>query len=233
MQLTVNRRVVLALLYGAAGAVVIVGAAAQIAQPHVRYSAGVRLLNMLRLDAEWNLPTWFSGLCLLLAACLLALIAGIERDRGQPFVYRWRGLAVIFFILSLDEIIGLHELLNPITRDIFAPSRTLALPWVVPALILVGILLILYLPLLRSLDAPIRIRMLLAGFIYVVGATGLESVSGIYFSSHQYLALSYNIWASAEETAEILGIVLFIDVLLLHIAGHFTKRDVCLNIRFR
>lgn len=98
-------------------------------------------------------------------------------------------------------------------------TDVLAFPWVIPAFACVVVLLIVYVPLLKSLPAPIRLRMIVAGFVYVCGAIVLETISGFYFLSQQHLTLWYSIWASLEEIAEMLGVVLFIAALLLHLAS--------------
>jgi len=71
-----------------------------------------KLFALFYADWEYNLRSWYSASALLACALLLVLIAATRRRRGDRFALHWSALALLFFGLSLDEAIGLHERLN-------------------------------------------------------------------------------------------------------------------------
>ena len=64
------------------------------------------LLQLFDLDEENNLPTWFSSFLLLNNAFFLALVARLESTQDK---LQWTLMSIGFFILSVDEVAGLHE----------------------------------------------------------------------------------------------------------------------------
>src|SRR5258706_2060445 len=61
------------------------------------------------VDAESNIPTWYQVVVLLGSGLLLGLNAARVRRAGGRFVGHWRGLAVLFVAMSIDELAQLHE----------------------------------------------------------------------------------------------------------------------------
>ena len=57
---------------------------------------------------EKNIPNFYSAVALLLSSILLWLIAIFHKERKEKF-YPWSGLALIFCLLSFDEVLALHE----------------------------------------------------------------------------------------------------------------------------
>jgi len=88
MRISIHRRRILALLYGAVALMAVLGSVAQLAVPYAGSPATRHFVDVFRLDYEWNLPTWFSSMCLLLAGLLLCAIAVVEHGAGRRFVFR-------------------------------------------------------------------------------------------------------------------------------------------------
>ena len=80
---------------------------------------------------------------LLCAGLLAAVAAGEAVDRG-----RWRMLAVGFVYISIDEAVGLHELLG----ELFDTEGVLHFGWVIPAAAVVLGVGLAFLGFLRRLD---------------------------------------------------------------------------------
>jgi hypothetical protein len=59
-----------------------------------------------------------------------------------------------------------------------------------------------------------RIGIIASGFIYVMGAAGIELVSGQFFDESNKRQFAYAFFTVAEEGMEMLGIVLLIHTLL-------------------
>jgi hypothetical protein len=64
--------------------------------------------DLLRLDAEANLPTWASSLQFGLAGIACLALAATERAGG----WRWAAVGALLLLLSLDESATLHERLS-------------------------------------------------------------------------------------------------------------------------
>ncbi len=188
-----------------------------------RYTIGrdrylVRLFN---LDVEWNFPSVYNTTLLLFSACLFACIAWFERQGGLRFRRRWWGLAGLFFIASLDELMSFHEQLSSPVRAITGADGFLHYAWLLPAFLLLAILLVMYLPLFISLSSPFKMRFGGAAVLYLLGAVGLEMIGGKILDSLSIDSLSYSLETQAEEILEWAGLLLLVDSLFFYIAGRF------------
>lgn len=112
----------------------------------------------------------------------------------------WTILAIGFHIMSIDEVVGLHEWLNSALEDIL---------WTKIAMIGVGIVGLAFIPFLIKLDPYERQWFLIAGIIYLGGAVGIETATEHYKDNDMLNTLPYNLWTCTEEALEMLGIVLF------------------------
>ena len=178
-----------------------------------------KLMNRFDINHEPSIPAWYSS-CALLVSSSLLLLTGIarmqERDR---FYMHWLALGAVFLWLSLDEAAMFHEGIN--TALVFSQPETEGLfyfPWVIPALIFVGIVGICYIRFLRHIDRRTAAFFLVAGAVYVMGAVGMEMSAGPFVEKYGELSLPHMICEVIEETLEMLGIVIFIYALLDHLA---------------
>lgn len=163
------------------------------------------------LSYEGNLPTWYASVLPLTCAGLLAWIAaGEARDRGY-----WRLLAAGFVYISIDELVGLHELLSAL----FDTEGVLRFGWVIPAGILVVVLGLTFVGFLRRLDRPTARRFVLAGSLYVTGAVVFELPLGWWTEAHGDDSFGYALIDWCEETLEFTGLTVFAATLLGRLAG--------------
>lgn len=174
------------------------------------------LTKLFDLDREANIPTWFSGFLLGLAAALLGLIGANHRRLGNRTGGQWIALAWIFAFLSLDEVAGVHERLGAILRRASSISHWTHFVWPIPATVLVAVLFLMYRKWFAALERPTRRGIWIAAAVYLGGAIGMEVLSGVYWArqgveSHD---LVYTILTTIEETLEMAGMLLFIRVLL-------------------
>lgn len=165
------------------------------------------LHSLLSLSYEANLPTWHASMLAFVCALLLFAWARVrERDRLAT-----RLLGLGFLVISLDELVGMHEMLSvPFQFD----SPLLHFGWVVPAGGLVLALGAAYLPFLRHLPRRTAARCILAGGLYVVGAVGMDIPLGAWAAEHGDDDLGYALIDWFEETLEIAGMTLFACTLL-------------------
>ena len=162
-------------------------------------------LSIFDLDEEASFGTWFTVVILLIAGRLLLARARVLRAEADPWHLWWLILGIGFHILSLDEVVGMHELLNTIMEDT---------PWTVVGFWILGIVGLSYLPFLWQYRWRAAGLFLLAGAIYAGGAVGVEHFTGADVNS-----LHYNMWTTLEEGMEMAGAIVFIYALLDYMPG--------------
>lgn len=223
-------RALVLLLLCIVGLLLLAGLLASLLLWQTSYDTALGFIPSFRFDRERSVPTYFSVLLLAACSCLLALIAVAGRQRpAGTYVTHWWVLAFVFGLMSIDELVGLHErLMAPVRRllDIEGPSL-LYFAWVVPGLVFVALLGLYFLPFLWRLPRPIAFRFMLAGAIYVGGALGVEMAGGYYASTFPDWQtkgtdafFGYELIVMLEETMEMLGLIVFVHALLLYLARH-------------
>lgn len=186
------------------------------------------LARLFDLDGEGNVPAWFSSVTLFLPAVLLGIIGWAERLRRASYAWHWLFLAVVFAALSLDEAAGLHEMSIVPIRNAIHARGVLYFAWVIPGAGFVAVMGIAYFRFLRALPPPSRWGMVLAGSLYVGGALGLELVGAALASAGLRDSVFYSLEVLIEETLEMTGVVVFVRVLVAHLARELPE----LRIRF-
>lgn len=168
-----------------------------------------RVLELLSLSAEGNVPTWWSSL--LAAACAgeLARIARASGGAEASLVRGFWALSVGFLCISCDEVAQLHEDLGLLVEG----EGLFYFGWVKFAIALVVALAIGFVPFLRALPAEVRRPFLLTGALYVAGAVGMELPLGLWVDAHGSENLGYSLIDWVEETMEIVALTAFLTTL--------------------
>ncbi|MFM1886403.1 MAG: hypothetical protein RL026_1560 [Pseudomonadota bacterium] len=176
------------------------------------------------MSREANIPSYLSGLLLLLASASAAVLGmGHVGSREQDKIRRsWLICAVGLAFMSLDETTAIHELLNePAAAALGALGMSgrmglFYFAWVVPAAL--GLLAAApwFYNFLRRMPPDLRRRCLMAGALFVAGAVGIEMFEGDVVEQHGR-DWRYLLWVTAEETAEMTAVVLFIRAALLEL----------------
>ena len=185
-------------------------------------------IRLVDLDAEINIPTFFSAVTLLIASLLLFYIAQVNRAVRKDYL-AWLVLALTFLYLSLDEAAMIHEMLIGIFKRSPTNPGLFYNTWVIPygiALIIGGVL---YIPFLIRLPRRSLILFVVSGIIYVSGAMGVEMFEGKYESVFGTKNLIYDIYCAVEETMEMFGVALFIYALLDYISS--TSESITITVR--
>ena len=167
------------------------------------------LRQLFDVDEENNLPTAISALALLITAGFLLLLGLRKRTQRDPWTPYWLVLALAFGLLSLDEIAGLHETYNSISRT----------SWGIPGATAAAGFGLVYLRFLRDLPSSTRWRFVAAGFLFVGGAVGVEMATDWYADEDLLDTLSYNLWTAVEEGLEMTGVLVFLHALLGYMRG--------------
>jgi hypothetical protein len=175
-----------------------------------------RLWAHFDLNEEPAFPTWFSTMVLMSACACLSAITVEKRRLVDRFARQWGGLAVIFLLLSIDEVAGIHELLSLTVSHLLHFSHVVNFAWVIPAGLFVLLFFFAYLRFLIHLSPTFRRLFIVSGIIYVFGAAVMEVVGGwvdVKWGIHRVYILSVTV----EEGCEMLGASLFVYSLLKYL----------------
>ena len=178
-------------------------------------------LALFDLDKEWNFPTFYSALLLLLAAAALSCIAAECRASRSGDFRNWFALAVLFCFLGFDELFSFHNSAKHLVPLWFKHIQLFNLRWdlrwiviAVPAAVLIGLL---FVPFVLRLPRRTACGIIIAGIIYFGSAVGLEIVGGWWIGKHGKRNWTYATEAVVEETLEMVGALMFVGVLLAYI----------------
>jgi len=177
------------------------------------------LVALFDLDAEGNVPTWFSTVQLLACSVLLGLIGSVKHRRREPFARHWLVLSAIFLYMSADEASVIHELLNPVIRSALHVPPVFYYAWVVGGAVAVLVVGLVYLRFVWSLPARTRRLVIIAGSIYVAGALGMDVPEGLYAFRHGMETFPYALMTTVEEVMEMAGLTVFLYALLLYVGA--------------
>jgi len=162
-------------------------------------------ISIFDLDCEESFGTWFSsGILFLAGQLLLEQARRVVNDRTQRT--RWYILAGGFHLLSLDEVVGLHEYLNSLLEET---------SWTTVGAVGAVFLVIFFSPFLVKLQARTRALFVVSGAIYLGGALGVERHTEWYDDHDLLNSVAYNLWNAVEEGFEMIGVVLFVYALLV------------------
>lgn len=226
MILVISARRLAAALAGAVGVLALAYVLVRVARHGFGHDRLLGLASLFELNAERNVPAWFASVLLCLPALLLATIGWAERRRRAPYAWHWLILAVVFAGLSLDEAAGLHELSIGPLRAGLETSGVLHFAWVIPGAAFVALMGIVFLGFIRALPAPSRRGTLVAALLYVGGALGLELVGSALSAAGQEEGVLYSVAVLFEETLEMSGVVVFVRVLIAHLARELPELQV-------
>ncbi|MEJ5913089.1 hypothetical protein [Pseudokineococcus sp. 1T1Z-3] len=210
--MTVRPGVLVALLLPVAVVLVAVSAAVHLwglATPGgVPFDGYERLVEIVDVDTETTVPTWFSASLLLLCALLLLDVTRTAWAGRSRWRFHWATLAVVFAYLSADEGSRLHETGSALL-DRAGVDTGLRFGWVALAVPLVAVLALAMLPFVRRLPRRTALSFVGAGVLYVGGAAGLEVVSGFVVDATGVGSAPYVLVSSLEELCEMAGATVF------------------------
>jgi hypothetical protein len=170
-------------------------------------------------DAEANLPTWYSSITLLACSLMTGAIALSPLGDDHRSARHWIGLSIVFFLATLDESVGLHEIGNAWLSDALDPGGLLFTPWVVPGVLFVVILAAAYRPFVADLPEPVRRLAVRGALVFVVGALGLEMIEGAIADTHGgEESFADGLVSAGQEFLEMLGVILIIEALTTYMA---------------
>lgn len=173
------------------------------------------------LDVEANVPTLASAVALLGAAALLWFTGSATQRHGREYAAHWRGLAVVFVFLALDEAAGFHEKLSAPLRESLHLTGVLHFAWILPYALLVAVLGVVYARFVLSLDPLAKRDLVGAGAVFLGGAVGLEMVGGLIASGATEPTAAFLAAVTLEEALEMVGIAMLVRGLVAYNERHF------------
>ena len=172
-------------------------------------------LDSLNMDRELNIPTLFSTLLLF---SISMLMKKLYTTSGRESPRDWLLLSKIFFFLGLDEAVQIHEIfIIPGFRQYLHPM--FGSTWVIPYGFLAICLAYRYRFFLKQLPRDTSVRLVAAGLIYILGAIGMEIIGSHLIQSGiiKWQGFSYGMITGAEETLELLGLIIAIHALIIEL----------------
>ena len=171
------------------------------------------LLHKFKLDAEANIPTWFSSAMLALGGLGWWGLARQVKAEGGRDHWRMALLAGIFLYLSCDETASIHEMASGPIKNTFGQSKIFVHAWVLVGIIPVIIVSAMMLPMLLRLSRTMRNGLLLAGGLYLGGALLVETIGGAISGVEGKDTFAYFVASSIEESMEMAGAIMLIQTL--------------------
>lgn len=192
--------------------------------------AAIHFKELFTVNSEGRVPTWYSAAALLLCASLLLVIGCFGAARR--FRLHWLSLSAIFLFISMDEASGLHDEMSGYLYQLMPTGGALYNTWVVPAGIGVILLGVWMWRFILSLPRTTQGLFVLAAFMYVGGALGLEIVGSIYLTTHDFNSKTptYALLATLEELFEMSGVAVFVYALLSYIQSQRIELRVDLRL---
>jgi hypothetical protein len=165
--------------------------------------------NSFHLDNEISVGTWFNSM-LLLGVSVSAFWVGrsteLEADR-RP----WAVIAVLFFLLSADEVGTIHEQMSRTVRLRFDLPSYLQYAWVLPAAAFVLLLTLYFARFVFRQKMHVRNGIVAAAAIYLSGALGFEMLGAHFATMEGKETLSYILACGFEELLEMCGCIRMIE----------------------
>jgi hypothetical protein len=182
------------------------------------------LSNIFDMDMETAFPNFFSTFMLISVTAVSAWAAALDKENKGG----WLGIAVVFFILALDETASLHNSLVYVYRVDAVSSEMQNYFWFVPLIPVLALLGLAYLRFWLRLPAFQKIFFVLSAVVYIGGAAGIEVISGWLAVLEGANSRYYNLTMLMEETSEMIGVILFLHCLFHYLAGR--KPEFTVNV---
>lgn len=168
-------------------------------------------VTLFDVDAEANVPTWFSSVLLL--TCAVSSWAMSRRVESEPRKARgFRLVATLLGLFSIDEVASVHERVAA-WMLITVRAHDIARIWVWGAGgVIVAALFFSLAPFLAALDRSLRSRLVASGVIFVMGALVLEAIGHHWAAQHGFANATYAALSGFEELLEMLGALFFLQI---------------------
>jgi hypothetical protein len=178
-----------------------------------------RIVEWIDVNREGSIPTWYATITLASCAALLGIIALDAARRRKPYPFHWAALGLIFALLSLEEILGIHSEATGRLRELVSITDG---PGYAIALVLIGLVGLAIVALLFGrfyLHLPSRWRtwFTIAAVVYAIGVFASDAVGDYLITAAGEPTLAYDVVLTVEEALEMTGVLIVIVMLLEYI----------------
>lgn len=181
------------------------------------------LISLTFVDDEQNFPTLFSALLWAFSALCSAVVTVLARKRKGPDVWRWAALSLGFLYIAFDEGLALHERLRVPLRALLGSGNLDRSYLAIRGLAVVLVLTLMFWGFLRRLPAKMRFTFLIAAFLFLGGAVGVDIIGMNYAEVHGDNNLTGAMIATVEESLEMAGVIVLIYGLLTYLAESYKE----------
>ncbi|RIQ31030.1 hypothetical protein [Jiangella rhizosphaerae] len=187
------------------------------------------VLALLNGGHERSLASWWTS-ALLVACCAAALVAArLARGAGEGGAARaWAVLAAVLGLLSLDEIVSLHERGAEWAAAVFETGSLLArLGWTIPAAAILVASLVVLVPAFRAVPRRARLIVVAGLATSIAGALGMEVLNVLLVDAGARY-LWRHLAMAVEEAAEMAGVVIVLLGVLTAVRVSWNERGMAL-----
>ena len=189
-------------------------------------------MYIFNLDKEYNFPTLYTVILLIICSFLLKQITILEHNHQSLFIKYWQTLYFIFIFLAFDEAFQIHGIFMLFPEFAKKLPGIFHFPWVIPYGIAVAIFGWYFAKFTLNLPTKIKRLFLLSATFYIGGALGIEMLGGAWIRiAGNQRNLVYALIASTEEMMEIIGLLIFSYSLMIYITKYRQEKiDITINI---
>jgi hypothetical protein len=191
-----------------------------------RNRATDRWLELVDVNGEANIPTWFSVTLLSAGAVAVAAVATRSRRRAQPDAAAWSFVALFLTAMSIDEMVGLHESVGGEVDDVVAFPLIGGYGWLVPGTLIGLVGAAVLWRAVVPLPAHPRNAIVLSIGLFGAGAVGLEVVEAMITDEDTTVGTEFFLVTGAQELLEMLGATLFLRTMLIELQRRTTAIDL-------
>ncbi len=168
-----------------------------------------RYWHSFNLENEISLGTWFNSVLALGVSGAAYWVSRSKEPGGEAAGFRrhWLVIAVLFLLISADEVGGMHEQLNQTINIRVSLPSYLRYAWVIPAGIFVCALTLFFGRFVLKQPREMRRAILGAAAMYLTGARGFEMLGSHIASNAGPASPAYHIAVGLEELLEMLGCI--------------------------
>ncbi len=189
-------------------------------------------MYIFNLDKEWNFPTLFTVILLIICSVSLKQITILEKNHQSLFIKYWQILYFIFIFLAFDEALQIHGIFMLYPELGKKLPGIFHFPWVIPYGIAVAIFGLYFAKFTWNLPTKIKRLFLLSAPFYIGGALGIEMLGGLWIRiAGDQRNLVYALIVTTEEMMEIIGLIIFLYSLMIYITKYRQKKiKITINI---
>jgi hypothetical protein len=175
------------------------------------------LIPLFDLNEEQNIPTFVTGLFWIANAFAMVLLT-IYRTTGWLRI-GWSGFSMIALYMAYDELFMVHEKWEgagkALAHALFGSSPYFA--WIFVGCVAVAVVAIVGLTMYRQIHPQLRMRLFLAGSLFVGGAIGFEWFEGQRVEVYGRSDVLFHGLVLCEEVIELTAILLAFRAMLLEL----------------